>query len=252
MPSPWADHPFALISTTEFSQDSSHAANYVATQMSLAHNGIIRGLNSIYLQAPNVPAQDLDTVRDFLTYCQCWCESMHHHHDAEEEVFFPKIEQITGVRGLMQTNVEQHRAFTPGFEAFDQYSRTCQLKDYQGTKLKELIDNFAEPLVRHLNDEIDTLRALKKYDSEQVRQAYKQLEKKLMDTDNNRIAPLVFGTADRTFEGGKHDFPTVPFFVPYIIHYAFGRKYRGAWRFNPSTMWRDPKDLAFKPTSNVS
>lgn len=35
-----------------------------------------------------------------------------------------------------------------------------------------------------------------------------------------RIAPLVFGTADRSFEGGIHDFPSVPFFVPYVIHFS--------------------------------
>jgi hypothetical protein len=56
----------------------------------------------------------------------------------------------------------------------------------------------------------------------------------------------VFGTADRTFEGGIHDFPSVPFFVPYVIHYVFERKHRGAWRYNPSDAWRDPKELAFK------
>ncbi|KAG8628312.1 hypothetical protein KVT40_004185 [Elsinoe batatas] len=145
----------------------------------------------------------------------------------------------------MQNNVDQHRAFTPGFEAFDAYSRKCNPRDFDPRELRRLIEAFAQPLIQHLNDEIKTLRELRRYDSDQVRQAYKQLEKKLMDTDNNRIAPLVFGTADRSFEGGKHDFPSVPFFVPYIIHHLFGRKYRGAWRFNPSTAWRDPQELAF-------
>ncbi len=212
--------------------------------MALAHNGIIRGLNSIYLQSTHLP-QDKTIQRDFLIYCQCWCESMHHHHDAEEENFFPNIEKISGVEGLMQQNVDQHAAFTPGFEDFQKYAQTCKPEDYDGQKLRSLVEAFAEPLTRHLNDEIDTLRALDKYDSEKVRQAYKGLEKLLMATDNQRIAPLVFGTADRSFEGGMHDFPSVPFFVPYVIHYAFGRKYHGAWRFNPTTAWRDRRELAY-------
>ena len=187
MPSPWADEPYSLISTTPFSQDQSHAAYYVATQMALAHNGIIRGLNSIYVQAPNIPREDLDAVKDFLTYCQCWCESMHHHHDAEEQEFFPSIEKISGVHGLMERNVEQHRAFTPGFEEFQEYAQTCPPNDYDGRKLKSLIDSVAEPLTRHLYDEIDTLRALDKYDSERIRQAYKRFEKMLMATDNVRF-----------------------------------------------------------------
>jgi hypothetical protein len=88
----------------------------------------------------------------------------------------------------MSTNVEQHKAFTPGFNAFDQYVRTCG-GDYDGARLKTLIDAFAEPLVQHLHDEIGTLRALSKYDSEQVRQAYRRMEKRLMATDNVRLAP---------------------------------------------------------------
>jgi hemerythrin-like domain-containing protein len=152
--------------------------------MALAHNGILRGLNSIHIQAPNIPKTDLTAIRDFLTYCQCWSESMHHHHDAEEENFFPNIESITCVAGLMQRNVEQHRAFTPGFEQFQEYCQTCDPKAYDGAKLRALVEAFAEPLTQHLHDEVETLRALDKYDSERIRQAYKQLEKILMNTDN--------------------------------------------------------------------
>ncbi len=154
--------------------------------MALAHNGILRGLNSIYLQAPQLPRQDLAAIRDFLTYCQCWCESMHHHHDAEEHDFFPTIEQISNVPGIMQRNIEQHRAFTPGFDLFQAYARSCPPKDYDGQKIRSLIEAFAEPLTQHLHEEIETLRALDVYDSARVRQAYQRLEKTLMATDNVR------------------------------------------------------------------
>jgi len=152
--------------------------------MSLAHNGIIRGLNSIYLQAPYLPPGDAFTARDFLTYCQSWSESMHHHHDAEEKTFFPDIESISSVEGLMKSNVEQHRAFTPGFETFEAYCRSCAPQDFDGQKLRSLVEGFAEPLVQHLHDEIQTLRALNKYDSTRILQAYRRLEKSLMATDN--------------------------------------------------------------------
>jgi hemerythrin-like domain-containing protein len=179
--------PPLLRLVTDLTLQTSHAAYYVATEMALAHNGMIRGLNSIYLQAPLIPSSDITTVRDFLTYCQCWCESMHHHHDSEEEVFFPTIERISGIQGLMADNVEQHRAFTPGFHAFQEYAQTCAPKDYDGAKLRSLIESFAGPLTKHLHDEIETLRALDKYDSMQVRQAYKQFEKMMMETDNVRL-----------------------------------------------------------------
>ena len=154
--------------------------------MALAHNGILQGLNSIYLQATHIPREDLDTIRDFLTYCQCWCESMHHHHDVEEKEFFPSIELLTDVQGIMERNIEQHRAFTPGFDLFHEYSWTCLPEDYDGLKIRSLIEDFAEPLTRHLHDEIETLRALDKYDSGRLYQAYQRAEKILIATDNVR------------------------------------------------------------------
>ena len=152
--------------------------------MALAHNGIIRGLNSVYLQAPSIPIKDTTTAKDILIYCQCWSESMHHHHDMEEQNFFPAIEKLSGVKGLMERNIEQHRAFTPGFDAFYEYSKNCAPKDYDGMKLRGLVEDFAEPLTKHLHEEIETLRALDKYDSAKVTQAYKDFEKLLMNTDN--------------------------------------------------------------------
>lgn len=157
--------------------------------MALAHNGILRGLNSIYLQAPHIPREDVGAIRDFLTYCQCWCESMHHHHDAEEQVFFPSIELISDVPGIMERNIDQHRAFTPGFDQFQEYARTCIPQDYEGQKIRSLIEDFADPLTTHLHDEIDTLRALDIYDSGRLRQAYRRFEKSLMATDNVRPTP---------------------------------------------------------------
>ena len=110
---------------------------------------------------------------------------MHHHHDAEEKEFFPSIELISDVRGIMERNIEQHLAFTPGFDRFQEYSRISP-KDYDGRKMRNLIEAFAEPLTRHLYDEIDTLRALDIYDSRRIRQAYQRFEKSLMATDNVR------------------------------------------------------------------
>lgn len=111
---------------------------------------------------------------------------MHHHHDAVGKEFFPSVEEISGVEGLMARNVEQHRAFTPGFEHFETYCLTCEPAEYDGENLQSLVEGFAGPLVQHLRDEIDTLRVLDKYDSDRIRQAYKRFEKSLMNTDNVR------------------------------------------------------------------
>ena len=110
---------------------------------------------------------------------------MHHHHDAEEKIYFPAIESISGVAGLMERNIEQHRAFTPGFEAFEAYCRTCPPEEFNGQKLRGLVEGFAEALVKHLHEEIETLRALDGYDSTRLREAYEAFVKSLMATTDN-------------------------------------------------------------------
>jgi hemerythrin-like domain-containing protein len=76
--------------------------------MALGHNAIIRGLNSIYLQAPNITPKD---NTDFINYAKCWHEVLNGHHEMEETHLFPAIEAKTGEKGIMAGNVEQHRQF---------------------------------------------------------------------------------------------------------------------------------------------
>lgn len=48
--------------------------------VALLHNVILRGFNSIYLQAPAVKPSD---VPDFLGYSLAWCRFVKAHHDDE-------------------------------------------------------------------------------------------------------------------------------------------------------------------------
>lgn len=49
--------------------------------------------------------------------------------------------------------------------------------------------------------------------------------------------------ADKTIEGGKHSFPVMPKFVPYLIKYLVSRKYAGAWKFGSCDYWGQPVTL---------
>lgn len=73
--------------------------------MALVHNMLIRSYNSIYLQATHVRTED---VVDFLHYCAAWHIMLKGHHDAEEEVYFPGLEEATGVKGVMDSEVHEH------------------------------------------------------------------------------------------------------------------------------------------------
>ena len=134
--------------------------------MTHVHNTLIRGLNSIYLQAPHVSSSA--DIRDLLFFCAAWVKMVEHHHDTEETTLFPAIEEFTKTPGFMEGNKEQHLAFTPGLDRFLKYAQATNPEAYDWHTLKDIIDSFTPSLMKHLVDEIDTLLGLERYDSKEL------------------------------------------------------------------------------------
>ncbi|KAE8445243.1 hypothetical protein EG329_013615 [Mollisiaceae sp. DMI_Dod_QoI] len=243
----WADQPFALISTPSGSTISglSFGTIKIATEMCLAHNSILRNLNAIYLQAPNVTSSK--DISNFIIFCQTWHETIHHHHDFEEKIFFPSIEEFSGEKGIMDGNVKQHEAFHDGLAEFGQFLTGLKAEEWDAKKLLQIIDGFGEALTLHLREEIDSLLALEKYGGKNLEKAWADLEVRMRAevTDMSRVIPLAFGGIDRTFEDGRHkNWPPFPWFVPYLCM-LFMWKYRGTWKFSPCTLFGKPRDMPF-------
>jgi hypothetical protein len=135
--------------------------------MALAHNLLLRGLNSIYLQAQHIVKAD---EIPFCKYILGWHLVVHHHHASEEEDFFPAIEQAVGEE-VMAANLEQHRAFYAGMEAFVAYVQDCKAgkQMYDGDRIVALIDDFGKILADHLADEIPSIRDLKRFGAVKTR-----------------------------------------------------------------------------------
>lgn len=115
--------------------------------MALAHNVLIRGLNSIYCQAPHVKPHD---QMDFVGYAKNFVNVLTVHHDCEEEDFFVDCEKMSGEAGVMSTNVEQHAAFHDGLHALQDYIIAVSegSERYDGNRIVELIDAFGETLTK--------------------------------------------------------------------------------------------------------
>ena len=138
-------------------------ASAAGTEMVLVHNMIIRGLNSIYQQAPNVKEEK--DISDFLTYMFGWATLVHMHHDNEEAVAFPLLEKDIGIEGYMEKNVDQHKLFGPGLKAYDAYIPAVRegKEKFDGAKVRTIIDSFGHVLTQHLTEEIGTLLELEKF-----------------------------------------------------------------------------------------
>jgi hypothetical protein len=131
--------------------------------MAVVHNAILRGLNSVYLQAPTERA--LSNRVAFLQYCRTWYLVVHGHHSHEEESLFPQFEKICGEDGIMSVNIQQHHAFEEGVKAYATYIDECigDPASFQPAKLRGIIDSFGKELSTHLVDEIESLQELRKF-----------------------------------------------------------------------------------------
>ncbi|KAK3997762.1 hypothetical protein QBC44DRAFT_391905 [Cladorrhinum sp. PSN332] len=166
----YADHPFPLIATpvfTALSKDANakpDAFDYNASEMAGIHNVIIQGLNSIYLQAPHVQLQPAEH-KSFCKYILAFYRLLHVHHTGEEEMFFPAVEKMSGIKGVMDGNIEQHRVFGAGLDNLKLYAEAvlADKETYEGGKVVEIIDGFGESLAKHLADEIPTLQGLREH-----------------------------------------------------------------------------------------
>jgi hypothetical protein len=215
--------------------------------MAFAHNAMLRGLNALYLQAPNISSNE---VSDFLFFAASWSAWVLHHHTIEESYMFPAFQSVSGVTpGMLQDTIEQHYAFADGLEKLHKYSTTTTPMQYDGNRFCALIDIFAKLLRDHLADEIDTLWAMDSVpansaESQELMKIYHHCELEAKKQDNNVVPPMVLGLCDKTFEGGNN-WPKMPWGSAYIVEYWYGKKHRGAWRFLPCNTWGKPRELLF-------
>ncbi|OBT76665.1 hypothetical protein VF21_03932 [Pseudogymnoascus sp. 05NY08] len=234
---PWADGPFKLIPTPLFSQGPDKPVDQyvtVASQMAIAHNTIIRALNSIYLQAPHVKPED---YKDFIGYSLCWYQMITNHHRGEEDRLFPQIEEKTE-KGLMEVNVEQHHEFEAGIESYNTYLQSLLPTgtSFSAPKLLAIIDSFAPALTTHLADEIPSLLSLRRYgDSLPLEKLVAtEFQKAGMAAVRTEGGHMFFVNLDRGFEGGLwRDFPAIPAPVRFVLTRVFGRWNAGWWKFAP-------------------
>ncbi|KUL82097.1 hypothetical protein ZTR_10074 [Talaromyces verruculosus] len=176
----WADQPYALIKETGISAHPNvprdNPAVLMAQNMALAHNVIFRSINASYNQCLSIRSKTPEAT-DFLTFNQCIFEFIKTHHDVEEEHLFPDIAKLTGVAGIMEGNVQEHRDFEAGMEKFHQYVYDTPADKYDRKKLQAILDEFGKPLEKHMHNEISTLLNLKDYDQVKLKEVVASIEK---------------------------------------------------------------------------
>jgi hypothetical protein len=242
----WEHGPMELIPTPYHQTGATDDFTAAASEMALVHNCIIRALNSIYMQAPHIPAAE---HTNFVKYCMATYQGLTSHHHGEEKHFFPEIERLTGDKGLMEANVEQHKVFETSFVAWGDW---LQLVDSHKTDFRpdmclSLMDDFIPSLSTHLSDEIATLTSLSRYSGMlDLRALMKaEAEKTMGGMSKTGVLPVFFLNHDCNFEGGWHNFPEMPAAVRWVLRSLCGRWHGEWWKFSTVTFDGRPRALMF-------
>lgn len=82
--------------------------------MAHIHNAILRGYNTIYLQAPHV--NDVDKAA-FIGYSLTWFRFVKGHHDDEEAELFPTVEEVLGTKNLWDETHKEHGMYNQSLVA---------------------------------------------------------------------------------------------------------------------------------------
>lgn len=234
---PWPVIPIPVPITAYLFDD--FAAN-IAGEMSLVHNLFIRSLNSIWHSAPLVTFKDIPAL---IGYTKTALVMIHDHHDSEEDIVFPVLAR-EGLTSVVEENVAQHRAFHEAMEAFEDYLKTVETspKNYDSAKMRELLKQFADPLVAHLHDEIPTIQpeVLKPINKDVMDKMSKEFEAHVKSAGGFTTL-MPFALTGHNLEEGPV-WPPFPRVLQWLVRNVLGRVNSSWWRFAPY-------DLSGKPQS---
>lgn len=237
----WADQPCPLIRTPQFETKEDDIFTKGATHMALLHNAILRGFNTIYLQAPHV--KDEQEKADFIGYSLAWHKFVVSHHDDEERELFPAVEGVLKEEGIWEKTHQEHKSFLGGLADFDVYLSSLHSPHaFSGIELVRIMDAFREPFVNHFHSEIATIAdfstlpnapAAGSPEADTMAATFKAWGKKtLTKAGMTDVVPFCLLNMDGTYEDGMWaNWPPMPGPIRWMMVKVFGSWNWGWWRF---------------------
>ncbi|KAF1945968.1 hypothetical protein EJ02DRAFT_441495 [Clathrospora elynae] len=236
----WADSPCALVTTPQYATKKDDIFTIGATHMAHIHNAILRGYNSIHLQAPHIKDADKPA---FVGYAMTWYRFVKSHHDDEEAELFPKVEDVLGNKDIWKETHGEHESFLSGLAEFGAYlSNLTSPQAFDGTKLQHIMSSFQEPLCHHFHHEITTIASFanlstaptpNSLEAQQAAAVFKAWGKKtVMKAGTLDVVPFFLMNLDATYEEGMWaNWPPMPAPVRWGLVNVAGSVHWGWWKF---------------------
>ncbi|KAH8826794.1 hypothetical protein DL96DRAFT_1604333 [Flagelloscypha sp. PMI_526] len=194
--------------------------------MAWLHLVVWNSWKSTYFYADKFPEDDFESYRQ---YALLSFTHLAEHHDAEEAYLFPTLE--AKLPGTMDLNEKQHQSFLEPLTSIINYLNTTTEKtEFDSAYLKEKIEDILFPVMTHLADELDSLKAdflLTRFNETEIEQINKGTHQAQSGGDNSKMLPFVL----QNLPPGT-PFPPAPGFVKTIIApWMMYWKYRPLWKY---------------------
>ncbi|KAL1406705.1 hypothetical protein Q8F55_008411 [Vanrija albida] len=153
----------AAAAETPFKFKGDHRAwNAMSVHMRQFHNYFKYEFDNIYKLADGGFKEEGQALPQFLRQANDLAASLTQHHGLEENYIFPalakKLPEKFGPHGLEK---EQHKGIHDGLENYQGYIHWARShpEEYDGKKLRAIMDKFRDVLYAHLDDEVRDLSA---------------------------------------------------------------------------------------------
>ncbi|KAH8722529.1 hypothetical protein GQ44DRAFT_711616 [Phaeosphaeriaceae sp. PMI808] len=236
----WAEYPCALVITPIYATKKNDIFTTGAAHMAHIHNAILRGYNSIYLQAPHIKEGDKAA---FIGYASTWFRFVKSHHDDEEAELFPAVEKVLGEQDVWEETHAEHESFLAGLAEYDAYlTNLPSPTDFDGKKLVAIMSGFQEAFRHHFHNEIATIAAFANLpnapkqgskEAEQAKTIFKVWGKKTVTKAGTfDVVPFFLMNLDATYEDGLWaNWPPMPAPVRWGLVNVAGAVHWSWWKF---------------------
>ncbi|KAI0763149.1 hypothetical protein BC629DRAFT_980508 [Irpex lacteus] len=199
--------------------------------MTRAHSTHKLGYDRIVELLADPPMNDL---ANFLGYCSVWAAAILEHHDSEELIVFPFLNQKMDFSG----EAEEHKVIHDILEELISTINAAKddHKKFKPADMIELMKKFRGPLFNHLDAEVQHISA-EKFRVAGIDEAeLAAMQKRMVDhavatSDPWTTLPYMRGHTPPEY---KDTWPPLPWFLRKVaIPYVLARKHAGYWKYCP-------------------
>ncbi|KAK9458608.1 uncharacterized protein V1516DRAFT_682152 [Lipomyces oligophaga] len=199
--------------------------------MKVIHITFEKGFENIISLLDKPPSDDL---YNFIGYTRTWAISLLAHHQTEDEVLFPKLQEKLD----FSVEVTQHEVIHDVCTKYIRASTEMQqdTSKFDPAKLKSILLEHKDVIFNHLNQEVADLdpERMKVFTEQEIADLTKAVNKQSKKSDPFTIFVYMRCHTPPEYKG----FPPLPWFVrSFLVPWVFASKYSGYWKYAPYDLY---------------